>query len=80
MQDKIIYYMRQFDVCTCDRCVADTVALTLNGLMPKYIVTMPSAVDPLLSYYTNRLISEVRVAATRACVIVRDHPWPLNYS
>ena len=59
VRDKIIYFMRQFDVCTCDRCKADVTALTLNGLMPKYIVTTKAAVDPLLSYYTNRLISDV---------------------
>lgn len=74
VKDKIIYYMRQFDVCTCDRCVADTIALTMNGLLPKYIVTTPAAVDPLISYYTNRLISDVTVEATKACMIVKDHP------
>lgn len=74
VKDKIIYFMRQFDVCTCDRCVADTIALTMNGLLPKYIVTTPAAVDPLISYYTNRLISDVTVEATKACMIVKDHP------
>ncbi len=74
VQDKIIYFMRQFDVCTCDRCKADVIALTLNGLLPKYIVTMPSAVDPLISYYTNRLISDVTVEATKACMVVKENP------
>lgn len=74
VKDKIIYFMRQFDVCTCDRCVADTIALTMNGLLPKYIVTSPAAVAPLLSYYTNRLISDVTVEATKACMIVKEHP------
>lgn len=74
VRDKIIYYMRQFEVCTCDRCIADTIALTLNGLMPKYIVTTPAAVDPLLSYYTNRLISDVTVEATKACMVVKENP------
>ncbi len=74
VNDKIIYFMRQFHVCTCSRCKADVIALTLNGLMPKYIVTMKTAVDPLLSYYTNRLISDVTVEATKACMIVKDNP------
>lgn len=74
VNDKIIYYMRQFEVCTCSRCKADVIALTLNGLMPKYIVTMKAAVDPLLSYYTNRLISDVTVEATKACMIVKENP------
>ena len=74
VKDKIIYFMRQFDVCTCDRCVNDTIALTMNGLLPKYIVTTQAAVDPLMSYYTNRLISDVTVEATKACIIVKDNP------
>lgn len=74
VKDKIIYFMRQFDVCTCDRCVNDTIALTMNGLLPKYIVTTRAAVDPLMSYYTNRLISDVTVEATKACIIVKDNP------
>lgn len=74
VKDKIIYFMRQFDVCTCDRCKADTIALTMNGLLPKYIVTTPAAVDPLLSYYTNRLISDVTVEATKACMTIKDNP------
>ena len=74
VKDKIIYFMRQFDVCTCERCVADTIALTLNGLAPKYVVTSPAAVDPLISYYTNRLISDVTVEATKACMVIKDNP------
>lgn len=74
VKDKIIYFMRQFDVCTCPRCKADTIALTMNGLLPKYIVTTPAAVDPLVSYYTNRLISDVTVEATKACMTIKDNP------
>lgn len=74
VKDKIIYFMRQFDVCTCERCKADTVALAMNGLLPKYIVTTPAAVDPLISYYTNKLISDVTVEATKACMVIKDNP------
>lgn len=74
VQEKIIYYMRQFEVCTCDRCVADTIALTLNGLQPKYLVTPPAAIPPLVSFYTNKYISDITVEATKACQVVKDHP------
>ncbi len=74
VKDKIIYFMRQFDLCTCERCKADTIALTMNGLMPKYIVTTPAAVAPLISYYTNRLIPDVTVEAIKACMTVKDNP------
>ncbi len=74
VRDKIIYFMRQFDVCTCDRCKEDTIALTLNGILPKYQVMDRHAVDPLLSFYTNRYISDVTVEATKACMEVKEHP------
>ena len=74
VRDKIIYYMRQFDVCTCPRCVADTIALTLNGLPPKYIVTTPAAVDPLISFYTNKFIADITVEATKACITIKENP------
>lgn len=74
VRDKVIYFMREFDVCTCDRCKADTIALALNGLPPKYIVTMPAAVEPLLSFYTNKYISTVTVELTKACIAVKENP------
>lgn len=74
VKEKIIYYMRQFDCCTCDHCIADTVALTLNGLAPKYIVAPPAAEAALISFYTNKFISDVTVEATKACIVVKDNP------
>lgn len=74
VEEKIIYFMRQFEVCTCERCIADTIALTLNGLSPKYIVTAPYAVEPLMSFYTNKYISEITVEATKACIAIKENP------
>lgn len=74
VEDKIIYFMKQFEVCTCDRCKADTIALTLSGLPAKYRIVDKHAVDPLVSYYTSRLISQVTVEALKACTQVKDNP------
>ena len=78
VSDKIIYFMRQFECCTCEKCIADTIALTLNGLPPKYIVTEPAAEAPLLSSYTNHFISEITVEATKACMTVKETPRHKN--
>ena len=78
VSDKIIYFMRQFECCTCEKCIADTIALTLNGLPPKYIVTEPAAEAPLLSFYTNHFISEITVEATKACMTVKENPRHKN--
>lgn len=74
VEDKIIYFMKQFEVCTCDRCKTDTIALTLNGLPPKYMVMDKAAVDPMVSFLTGRLISQVTVEAVKACTQVKEHP------
>ncbi len=74
VQEKIIYFMRQFDVCTCDRCVADVVALTLNGLAPKYIVVDRAAAAPLSDFYTNKFIADVTVEAMKACATIKENP------
>lgn len=74
VEDKIIYFMKQFEVCTCDRCIADTIALTLSGLPAKYRIVDKHAVDPLVSYYSSRLISQVTVEALKACTQVKDNP------
>ena len=74
VKDKVIYFMREFEVCTCERCIADTISLTLNGLEPKYVVTAPMAVDPLISFYTNRFISDVTVQITKACMTIKENP------
>ena len=74
VEDKIIYFMKQFEVCTCPRCKADTIALTLSGLPSKYKIVDKFAVDPLVSYYTGRLISQVTVEALKACTQVKDNP------
>ena len=74
VEDKIIYFMKQFDDCTCPRCKADTIALTLSGLPSKYKIVDKFAVDPLVSYYTGRLISQITVEALKACTQVKDNP------
>lgn len=74
VEDKIIYFMKQFDVCCCSRCRADTIALTLSGLPSRYIVVDKAAVRPLISFYTNRYISQITVEAVKACTQVKENP------
>ncbi|MCI8334614.1 MAG: late competence development ComFB family protein [Lachnospiraceae bacterium] len=74
VEDKIIYFMKQFEVCTCDRCKTDTIALTLNGLPAKYMVMDKAAIDPMVSFLTGRLISQITVEAVKACTQVKEHP------
>lgn len=72
--EQVGYFMKQFDVCPCERCVADTKALALTHLPPKYIVTARSTVAPLLNFYSNKYISQVTVELTKACKTVKEIP------
>lgn len=67
-------YMGKFDVCLCDRCVADVTALALTNLPPKYIVVEPPSASPLLNYYSNRFSQLIIVELTKACSIVKENP------
>lgn len=74
VKDKVPQYSNMFDVCSCDRCVADITALTLTNLPSKYMVVTPDSVSPLLNYYSNRFSQQVTVELTKACAVVKANP------
>lgn len=74
VKDKVLYYMEQFGMCTCKHCIADTTALSLTHLPPKYVVVDKLAVSPLLSFYSNKFVGQVTVELTKACITVKDFP------
>ncbi len=74
IKEKAVEYLKKFDVCTCSRCVADTIALTLSNLTPKYIVTDEPDVIPFLSYYDSKFNNNIMTELTKACLLVDANP------
>lgn len=74
VNDEVIYFMREFDMCMCDRCIADTKALALTNMPAKYIVKEKSAIPPLMNFYANKFIGYVTVELTKACTVVKQIP------
>lgn len=74
VKDMVIDYMKKFSMCTCERCVVDTIALALTFCSSKYIVVDKNTVSPLLNYYSNKFTGDVTVALTRACTLVNENP------
>ena len=74
VKDLVIDYMKKFDMCTCERCVVDTMALALTYCPAKYIVVDSHTVSPLLNYYSNRYVGDVTVELTKACIKIKDNP------
>ncbi|WP_349669505.1 late competence development ComFB family protein [Lacrimispora sp.] len=67
-------YIGRLGGCTCEHCIADVTALTLNKLTPKYVVVEPPAASPLLNFYSSRFAPQVIVELTKSCFIVKQNP------
>ena len=74
VRDKAEGYMRQFQNCTCSRCVEDTIALALTNLPAKYVVVNKDTISPLLNFYEKQYAGQITVEITKACIKVKDNP------
>ena len=74
IKEKVVEYLERFSVCTCKRCIADTIALTLTNLVPKYVVTDKKDCVPFLSYYDSKFSNNVMTELTKACLTVLSNP------
>lgn len=74
IQDKALDYMNKFEMCTCQRCVVDVMAISLSKLTPKYIVSVKGSNFPLLNYYSQKFSVDVASNLTKACMIVQNNP------
>lgn len=74
IKDMLLDYMHKFDMCTCERCQVDTMALALTNCPAKYIVVDNHTVSPLLNYYSNKYMGTVTVELIKACTMVKENP------
>ena len=74
VQNEVLHFLKKFDTCSCNRCVADVTALALNNLTPKYIVVDNSSISPLLSFFSSKLKSSITFELSKACMTVKSNP------
>lgn len=74
VEDRVDRYMKRFNMCTCNRCRTDVVALALSSLPAKYIVVPESEGIPMLSVYEGRYEAAVTAQIMWACQKVSSHP------
>ena len=74
VEEKAPRYIEMFGLCPCKRCATDVVALTLNNLVPKYVVMTKQDMIPMLTVYEGRFNSTIFAQLTRACKTVMDNP------
>ena len=74
VEEKAPQYVKLFGLCSCERCMEDVKALTLNNLPSKYVVLEPGDRIPRLTVYEGRFASDITAQMLQACKLVMAHP------
>ena len=74
VEDKAEKLMRQFGMCTCNRCKVDVTAIALSNLPAKYVAMQNRDILPLLSMYEEKYSAAVTVQVMSACKMVMRRP------
>jgi competence protein ComFB len=62
------------DCCKCDKCRNDIIALTLNQLPAKYVVTKEGELYARLAELSNEEEREILIALAKSAKLVKAHP------
>ena len=60
--------------CTCQRCRDDVLAIALNQIPPRYVVTEAGSVMSKLELLHSQPLADVRAALMRASLVVGKNP------
>ena len=74
VEEKAPRYAQMFGLCTCERCMEDVKAFTLNNLPSKYVVMEPGDRIPRLTVYEGRFASDITAQLLQACKVIMAHP------
>lgn len=74
VRDSLVQVLTSLGVCTCARCRYDIMALALNDLPPKYVVTHKGHIYTKLSALQNQFTVDIITAITQAAGIVSQRP------
>lgn len=62
------------DICICDRCKLDIIAITLNNIKPKYVVTEKGEVFARIDMLNYQYDADIAMEAMKAIKIVKENP------
>ena len=81
MEDVVSYYVDEVIAegtgrafCGCPRCRLDVIAIALNDVKPKYVVTTKGYAYARMGELQAQFKADTIVAVTKAIKIVGDHP------
>ncbi|MGL5436381.1 MAG: late competence development ComFB family protein [Lachnospiraceae bacterium] len=67
-------HMKNYDLCLCQRCRVDVLALTLTRLPAKYMVVDESTVTPIISFYENKFRVRILTEIVKSCLEIKENP------
>lgn len=79
MEDKVKDLTNQLmkdeqDFCTCERCKLDVIALSLNRIQPKYVVSDKGELFGRANLMTSQYDADLVKEVTKSIDIVRANP------
>ena len=78
MEDVVLQYVDSMLAadkgCCCDICRADVIALSLNHLPPRYVVSDKGRMLAKLGSYESQFRTDVFAAMSEAIMVVRHKP------
>jgi len=79
MEDVVSYYVDEViqndkSLCGCPRCRLDTIALALNNVKPKYVVTTKGYAYARMGELQAQFRADTIVAVTNALKVIRKRP------
>jgi len=66
--------LQKMDICTCEKCINDIVAIALNNLPPKYIATETGELYSKVNTLIRQFRVDIIAAITKAAGIVKRNP------
>jgi len=72
--DLIDPVLKDIDCCTCEKCLLDIMAIALNELPPKYVVTRKGEMYTKLWVLRQQLDVDIISALTKAAAAVGKNP------
>jgi len=67
-------WYKELDICQCEDCRLDVMALMLNNLKPKYVVTEKGALWAQLDDFDPQYRTDFMTALTKAAKAVKSTP------
>ena len=74
VNNMLVPILKGINSCTCEKCKLDIMAIALNSLPPKYIVTTKGQLFTKVSALQQQFDVDIIAAITKAAVIVSRAP------